>query len=256
MESRSVFVTGANRGIGLEFIRQLVALPKAPRYVFATYRSKDSLQALIDIKDSSKYSEVILIRMDVSKPEEVKVARAIVEDTVGDDGLNLLINNAGICQVQAFPNVSTENLLQHFTTNTVGPVMVLQELYPSLLKAASRQDANSGMGVNRAMVLNISSLAGSITRTGKEFVRDIVASGYKISKAALNMAMRVFAANVKDQGILIVMMCPGWVKTDMGTDQGQIEVEESISTMLQTLPKLNEKHHGVYMDRSGNEYPF
>ncbi|XP_035226834.1 uncharacterized protein LOC118199139, partial [Stegodyphus dumicola] len=128
MEVRSVFVTGANRGIGLEFVRQLVALPKAPRYVFATYRNKDSLQALIDIKDSSKYSEVIFIRMgnnftDVSKPEEVKVARAILEDTVGNDGLNLLINSAGICQVQAFPNVSIENLLQHFNTNTVGPVM-------------------------------------------------------------------------------------------------------------------------------------
>ncbi|KFM72224.1 putative oxidoreductase, partial [Stegodyphus mimosarum] len=253
MEVKSVFVTGANRGIGLEFVRQLVALPIPPRYVFATYRNPDTIQALKDIKSSSKNSEVVLIQMDVTKLE-IGAARKIVEEHVGEDGLTLLINNAGVAEMQPFPNVTTDNLLKHFNVNTVGPIMIFQDLYPTLLKAA--EHSNSGMSVNRAMVLNITSMAGSITRAGKEFVQDLVVPGYKISKAGLNMAMRCFAANVKDKGILIVMMCPGWVKTDMGSERGEITVEESISAMLQTLPKLNDTHQGLYMDRFGNGYPF
>lgn len=70
------------------------------------------------------------------------------------------------------------------------------------------------------------------------------------------MAMRTIASNVRKQGILVILMCPGWVKTDMGTDRGQITPEESISTMLQTLQQLNGSHQGMYMDRLGNSYPF
>lgn len=70
------------------------------------------------------------------------------------------------------------------------------------------------------------------------------------------MGMRVVAFNVKDQGILVVSMCPGWVKTDMGTNYGEIMPEESISAMLATLPKLDVSHKGTYMDRFGNFYAF
>lgn len=75
-------------------------------------------------------------------------------------------------------------------------------------------------------------------------------------QAALNMMMRVIAANVKDKGILVVMMCPGWVKTDMGSEKAEIEVEESVSSILNTLSQLNESHHGSFMDRNGNLYEF
>ncbi|GBM38209.1 hypothetical protein AVEN_8272-1 [Araneus ventricosus] len=76
-------------------------------------------------------------------------------------------------------------------------------------------------------------------------------------QAALNMAMRVAAAKVKDKGILIVMMCPGWVKTDMGgRERAVLEPEESIADMLKTLSTLKESHHGIYMDRLGTPYPF
>ena len=70
------------------------------------------------------------------------------------------------------------------------------------------------------------------------------------------MAMRVIASKLKDQGILVVCMCPGWVKTDMGTELGYITPEESISTMLQTLQKLDSSHHGSFIDRFGNPYEF
>lgn len=70
------------------------------------------------------------------------------------------------------------------------------------------------------------------------------------------MAMRVIASSVRDKGILVLLMCPGWVKTDMGSDRAQLTPEESISAMLETLPNLDETHHGCFMDRFGNNYPF
>ena len=70
------------------------------------------------------------------------------------------------------------------------------------------------------------------------------------------MMSRIVAANVKDQGILVVNMCPGWVKTDMGGEQAQLEVQDSVSAMLNTLTKLNESHHGQFMDRSGKLHEF
>ncbi|GBN73262.1 hypothetical protein AVEN_58256-1 [Araneus ventricosus] len=75
-------------------------------------------------------------------------------------------------------------------------------------------------------------------------------------KAALNMAMRVAALTIKDQGILVVNMCPGWVKTDMGSDEAMLEPSESISTMLNTFSNLNESHHGTLLNRNGNTILF
>ncbi|GFS88351.1 c-factor [Nephila pilipes] len=248
-------VTGANRGIGLEFVRQLTQLNEPPNYIFATYRSADSLKELKEIEESSVKSQVILIKMDVTNPEEVDVAKSIVESTVGERGLNLLINNAGVAKMQPFPEITPENLEYHFKVNTEGPILILQAMLPSLEKAA--QFHGDGMRASRAMALNITSLVGSIGNTGVSFTRDLAVPGYKISKAALNMAMRIIAANVKDKGILIVNMCPGWVKTDMGgKDRAQLEPHESIANMLQTVPSLNESHHGTYMDRLGNPIPF
>ncbi|GIX83968.1 hypothetical protein CEXT_102511 [Caerostris extrusa] len=79
---------------------------------------------------------------------------------------------------------------------------------------------------------------------------------YRTSKAALNMAMQVIARTVNDQGILVVNICPGWVKTDMGTSQAMLEVTESISAIIETLKRLNETHHGSFLDRNGNVIPF
>lgn len=256
MEVFSVLVTGANRGRGLEFVRQLVRLPKPPKFIFATYRSAETLGELTNIKDSSKECQVKLIKMDVTKYQDIVAARKVVEQTVRENGLTLLINNAGFAKPEAFPNLTEENLLMHFTINTIAPIRVLQEMLPLLQKAAAHNASPGGMRVSRSSVLNLTSMAGCITRTGVEFLQDLAVPGYKTSKAALNMAMRGIAASVKDQGILVVLMCPGWVKTDMGTEHGEITPEESISTMIKTMSTLNESHHGAYMDRHANPYPF
>ncbi|GIX94671.1 uncharacterized protein CDAR_62031 [Caerostris darwini] len=255
MDVESVLVTGANRGIGLEFVKQLLRLPKPPHYVFATYRDEKSIQALEEVKKAYKQTQVVLIKMDIGKTNEIENAKKVVEEIVGDKGLNLLINNAGILKMQVFQEISEENLLRHFSTNTIGPVMVLKEMLPLLQKSAARK--TSGMKVSRAAVLNVSATLGSMgARNDLVQAKLMETMGYSISKAALNMAMRVIACTVKDQGILVVNISPGWVKTDMGTSQAVLEVSESISAMMETMQRLNETHHGSFLDRNGNVIPF
>ncbi|GBM11982.1 C-factor [Araneus ventricosus] len=250
MEVESVLVTGANRGIGLEFVKQLVNLPNPPRFVFATYRDESTTEALKEIRDACKDTQVVLAKMDITKQNEIEIARKVFEEKLGDKGLSLLINNAGAAKMQGFPDITEENMLQHFSTNTVGPVSVVKEMLPLLQKAAAQK--SGGMNASRAAVLNISAMGGSITQlTDAQPKIFLKAMGYRVSKAALNMAMRIISITIKDQGILIVSMCPGWVKTDMGSDRAALTVEESVSAMLKTLSQLNEEHHGTFMDRNG-----
>ncbi|GFR14472.1 uncharacterized protein TNCT_572811 [Trichonephila clavata] len=193
--------------------------------------------------------------MDIRQAAQIEAARKIIEDIVGDKGLNLLINNEGAMRRLGFPEITEEDLLFHFSTNTVGPVMVLKTMLPLLQRAADRK--SGGMNASRAAALNISSMAGSIEQlteqTPKEFLESM---GYRTSKTALNMAMRVVALTIKEKGILVVNMCPGWVKTDIGSERGQLEVTESISSVLKTLAQLDESHHGTFLDRNGKTIPF
>ncbi|GFS78798.1 c-factor [Nephila pilipes] len=191
----------------------------------------------------------------VTKVNEIESARKTVEEMVGDKGLNLLINNAGVARWQPFAEVTTENMLFHLTANAVGPVMVFQAMLPLLSKAAAQK--SGGMHVSRAAVLNISSVAGSVSELTQESPKEwLGVMSYRVSKAALNMAMRVAAVTVEDQGILVTCMCPGWVRTDMGTELGLMEPSESISAMMMTLSQMNESHHGAFLDRYGKTISF
>ncbi|GFY04281.1 uncharacterized protein TNCV_4413691 [Trichonephila clavipes] len=183
MEVESVLVTGANRGIGLEFVRQLVHLPKPPCCVFATYRDRNTVEALKTIRDTSKETQVIMIKMDIRQANQIEAARKIIEDMVGDKGLNLLINNAGALRWLGFPEITEEDLLFHFSTNTVGPIMVLKAMLPVLQRAADYK--SSGMNASRAAVLNISSRGGSIERLTEESSQEwLKVMGYRTSKVS------------------------------------------------------------------------
>ncbi|KAG8192027.1 hypothetical protein JTE90_001752 [Oedothorax gibbosus] len=255
MEADSVLVTGANRGIGLELVRQLVDLPKPPRLVFATYRNRDTVQKLKDIRDATKNTQVILIKMDVTIAEELENAAKIVDDMVGEKGLTLLINNAGAAHRTPFPEATDETFLFNFTINTLGPIKVLKAMLPLLQRSADFH-RNLDVGVSRAAVLNVSSAGGSIATTEYPNPGFNAHIGYRTSKAALNMAMRIIAFQYKDQGILVVQMCPGWVKTDLGTDRGLLEVEDSVASILNTLPTLDESHNGAFINNKGEPIPF
>ncbi|KAG8178604.1 hypothetical protein JTE90_022395 [Oedothorax gibbosus] len=251
----SVLVTGANRGLGLEFVRQFSQLEDAPDYIFATYRNESTLQELKKIQQSSKQAQVILIKLDVRFLEQIKAAKEQVEQVVGNRGLNLLINNAGVNQILEFPNITYENMEFHFRTNTVGPVIVTQVFLP-LLQAASSTSNLDGKSVSKAAVIGITSMTSSIQRTGTEFSQDLIVPGYKISKAGFNMGMRIMSAEVTSHDILVCNIEPGWVKTDMGTPYAPLEPSESIGAMIETFGKLDETYQGAFINRFGERNPF
>ncbi|CAL1300184.1 unnamed protein product [Larinioides sclopetarius] len=198
----------------------------------------------------------MLIKMDVTNAAQIENARYLIEDLVRDKGLNLLINNAGVYIRQSFPDTTEENMLLHFTTNTVAPVMVLKAMFPLLQQAAS-YTVGMNVCVSKAAVLNISSFGGSFQYKPNNFGREkLLGFSSQISKAALNMAMKNIARTVEGQDILIVNMCPGWVKTDMGRNAAELEVPESVSAMMNTLSLLNQSHHGAFIDRYGETIPY
>ncbi|NXE09207.1 GSFK dehydrogenase, partial [Lophotis ruficrista] len=157
----SVLVTGANRGIGLGFVRNLLAMPDPPKWVFATCRDPEGQRAQ-DLQNlASKHPNLVIVQLDVTDPASIQAAAARVEEKLGGSGLNLLINNAGIGKLNTLDTETLEDMIQIYTTNTVGPLLVGQAFLP-LLKKAAQWSPGSALSCSKAAIINISSSAGSI----------------------------------------------------------------------------------------------
>lgn len=189
-------ITGSNRGLGLEFIRQLTTTAPGPNTVIACVRSLDGdlskLKALTS--KSSNGSTVDIRECDTSS---VKSIRAFANGLAEDVKVDVVLNNAGINTVPAQDSLSldAEDLHKHLDTNVIGPAEMTKVLLPRLGKGS--------------LVVNMTSGLGSF---GREIVSDAKTT-YSISKAALNMLSAHQAANLKDRGIKVIVIDPGWVKT-------------------------------------------
>ncbi|KFP28115.1 C-factor, partial [Colius striatus] len=154
---------------------------------------------------------------DVEKPSAVRAAVQLVGEKLKGTGLNLLINNAGIYSPTAsLHTVGAEDMVQTYMTNAVGPMLVAQAFLP-LLKKAAQESPEKGLSCSRAAIINISSILGSIEKTPDSFFKPVIS--YRCSKAALNMLTKCQALTYGEAGILCVALHPGWVKTDMGSQE-------------------------------------
>ncbi|XP_010167317.1 uncharacterized protein LOC104525768, partial [Antrostomus carolinensis] len=122
----SLLVTGANRGIGLGLVQQLLGLPKPPKWVFAGCRDPKGQRAQELRNLASKHPNLVIVPLEVTDPASIKAAAAKVEEQLGGSGLNLLINNAGISKPKLLENETLENMTQVYSTNTIGPLLVSQ----------------------------------------------------------------------------------------------------------------------------------
>ncbi|XP_023698008.1 C-signal-like isoform X1 [Paramormyrops kingsleyae] len=249
-QCRSVLVTGASRGLGLQLVKDLVKKSERPAVIIATARDPAAAEELQRVV--KEHSGIHVVTLDVTSQASIDAAVEEVSPLVGAEGLNCLINNAAVGGSINLKTVTAEEMLKTYESNTVAPLMVTKAFLPLLRAAATR---GSGMGIHRAAVINMSSILASI-QLNSGALAEFKCYPYRASKAALNMVTRCLAVDLESEGILCVAVHPGWVRTDMGGPRGELSVEESVSSILSALAGLSEKDHGGYLDYAGKTLPW
>ena len=240
---RSVFITGCNRGIGLELVRQFLKQNPPPQHVFATCRDPNSASNLTTLQE--KYPGILhIIQLDVTNWDRHSEIVAEVTNIVGADyGLNLLINNAGILpSLKSLDEMTPGIMLETYATNCVAPIFLTRAFLPLLKTAAEKVPANRKMTIHGACVVEMSTAVASIAENARGG-----SYPYRCSKTALNMGMKNLSIDLEEDGILVVAMHPGWVQTDMGGPNALISTEECVTAMLDTFDKLGNENHGHFL---------
>ena len=224
----NVLITGANRGIGLEFARSFAA---DGWRVHACCRHPDKATELKALD-----GDVVRHRLDVTNGlQAASLARELA-----DEPLDLLINNAGIYGPRdAFGQTDKEAWAEVFKVNTMAPMRMAERFADHL--------ANG----DRKLLANISSRMGSIAQYdgGGSYI-------YRSSKAALNMVGKGLAADLAPRGITVVMFHPGWVRTDMGGAEAELTPAESVAGMRKVLDQLTPADSGGFFGYDGSEIPW
>ena len=229
----TVLVTGASRGLGLEYCRQLVA---EGWQVWAGARNPQSATALRSLAEGSG-NRLRILTLDVAKEEDVNA----LADDLRDQPLDLLINNAGTFGPEGSPGGMRYQSLDHMDYGIWRNILEINLLAPFRLTVAL---APSLRLARRPVVIMVSSDLGSIgnNRMGQSHA-------YRTSKAGLNMLTRSIANEWRD--LIVVAMAPGWCKTELGGDEAQIEPADSVRAQLETFAKLSASQSGGFLDRFG-----
>jgi NAD(P)-dependent dehydrogenase (short-subunit alcohol dehydrogenase family) len=222
----TVLITGAGRGLGLEFARQYV---EAGWRVIATCRDPFRSDGLKTVK-----AEVHAL--DVTDTRGVKKLAKELENVP----IDLLLNNAAIFgKTQDFGAVDPADWLEVLKTDVVAPMMMAQAFVKHVAKSRG------------SVMAFMSSRMGSISDNG---------SGgfyvYRTAKAALNMIVKGLAVDLEPEGIVAVALHPGWVKTEMGGPEAPLEAQASVKGLRKVLGGLTEKHNGKFIGYDGIEIPW
>lgn len=230
MDMRSVLVTGASRGLGLQLVRALAARGLT---VHAATRNAAGARAFTAITGVS--GRVVPMVLDVDAEADHQRLRTWAEV----NALDGLINNAALAIDQRIGELDPEAVERCFRTNALGPMKVSEALLPALERGQAKR------------IMHISSDFASMS-----LIRDDVYAPYKISKAALNMLGRMQAATLGPRGFTVVSVHPGWMRTDMGgpdATQDPARVADKLADMMCTL---DPGRNGTYIDFNSNALPW
>jgi len=225
----TVLITGANRGLGLEFCKQYA---DEGWDVLACCRNPETADKLADIP------QVRVLPLDVSDFAQIDKLAAQLQDTA----IDVLINNAGIygdSPRRSFGQLDYAAWTQTLTINTQAPVKMAEAFLPNLQQG------------DKKMLVSISSQMGSIADNGSG--GSIV---YRTSKAALNAAMKSIAIDLAEQGIGVLVLHPGWVKTDMGGPNALIDAQKSVAGMRQVIARFTLDQSGGFLKYDGSSLPW
>ena len=230
-----VVVTGASRGLGLEFTRQWLAVGHR---VFALARDPAGADELSEL--AREHPDTLLpLPCDVTDDGSVREAARRVAEQV--DGLEIVLNNAGVGGWRGgIEDLDLAEVRRVFDVNTLGPIRVTRAFLPLLRK-----------GRPPRRLVHITSLMGSLgdNRSGGSYP-------YRISKAALNVVGVNLAHELKDEEIVSAVLHPGWVRTDMGGSGASTPVDEAVGALIDTIDDLTLEHTGGFYDRLGKPLPW
>ena len=245
--ARTALVTGANRGIGLEFVRQLLARGD---HVVAACRNPGKAAALNSLAGEHP-GRLHVLPLDVA---DAKSRASLLHDlplVLGDDGrIDLLLNNAGVLHSgERFGHVEQAMLDDSLRTNAIGPFLLAQALVPLLCDVAPGHADDTGSP--RTVIANISSQLGSIANTTR-----FGTPSYAISKAAQNMASVLLARALAERGIVVLALHPGWVQTEMGGAQAQVTPADAVAGLLRVIDAATPSRSGAFLDWRGASLPW
>ncbi len=226
----NILITGANRGIGLGYVKHYLA---KGHQVWACHRADRG--GLADIDDPSLH----LVQWDVRQD----VPRDFPQRAGIPDQIHVLINNAGVYgggegDDQSLEHVTPADMLETFDINCVSPLRVVKLLWPRVAAA-------------RGVIANMSSKMGSS--------EDNTSGGcyaYRASKAALVIASKSMAIDLRNQGIRVITLHPGWVRTDMTDHTGLIDVEQSVTGLAGVIERADDYEPGAFVAYDGTLIPY
>ncbi|XP_060075865.1 C-signal-like [Ylistrum balloti] len=245
---RAVLITGANRGLGLEFVKQIVCFATPPKYLFATCRNPDTATSLQEVAKS--HSCVKVMKLDVCDFNSFNNLKENISSMLEGEGLNFIVCNAAIHLRSGFADTTPELMTSVYTTNVVAPVTLAQTFVP-LLKLAAQKSSEKGMSWHKAALVNMSSILGSVESNQSGGLYP-----YRASKAALNMVTKNQSIDLKTDEILAVAVHPGWVRTDMGGQAAPVSPTESVQGMLNVFSSMSEETNGTLVDFTGTVLPW
>jgi len=234
LEAQTVFITGADKGLGFSLATRFV---QEGFQVFAgQYGPETNLQEL-----AGRFPEMLIpIPLDVSDMESVRQAAELVGQRTSL--LDVLVNDAAIYPPDvrgSLEELDFTNAARTFDVNTLGPLRVTQQFYPMLKKG------------RRKLIVNISSEAGSIAscRRDREYI-------YCMSKSALNMQCKILQNYLRPLGFKIIAIQPGWMRTDMGGADADIHPDESAAGIFALATTKREPDDVIFMDYTGRPLPW
>jgi NAD(P)-dependent dehydrogenase (short-subunit alcohol dehydrogenase family) len=231
-----VFITGANRGVGLALTQAYLQQPEIQ--VMATCRQPAQAHELATLRE--QYSDRLhMLALDVTDEAAYQPACHAALTTMG--GIDVLLNNAAInpkiSAATTFGQLQAATLNQVLYTNAVAPRLLTQALLPALQKRVQPR------------VIMVSSQVGSLGRnnSGENYA-------YRMSKSAMNMAARTLATDLRAENIISIAVHPGWVQTDMGGKTADITPEDSATGLLALIARLTSADSGKFFKWNGEEH--
>ena len=230
----TTLITGANRGIGLEFSRQLA---EDGWCVLACSRDLEKSDALNKL--AAEYPErITLYALDVTDHGQIEK----LSQTLANKPIDLLINNAGVfpdINDRSFGQTDYDSWAHAFLVNTMAPLKMAEEFIAQITQSS------------RKTIVTITSKMGSVADNGRggSYI-------YRSSKSAVNMVIKSTAIDLESNDIISVLLHPGWVRTDMGGPSGLISVEQSVSGMLSVIREVTSADSGKFIAYDGQIIPW